>query len=59
MSIWANSGIPPVSGLKNQSMYYVYADTSTSVKFVENKFELELVSPNFVNLNSTGSGSHH
>ena len=47
----------PVSGLKNQSMYYVYADTSSSVKFVENKFELELVSPNFVNLNSTGSGS--
>ena len=38
-------------------MYYVYADTSTSVKFVENKFELELVSPNFINLSSTGSGS--
>ena len=46
-----------VGGLQDESMYYVYADTSTTVKFVKNKFELELVNPNFINLSSTGSGS--
>ena len=47
----------PAGGLVNEKMYYVYLDTPTQIKLVEEKFELEKISPNFVNITSAGIGT--
>ena len=47
----------PSGGLVNEKMYYVYLDTSTSIKLVEDRVELDKVSPNFVNITSAGIGT--
>ena len=47
----------PAGGLINEKMYYVYMDTPTKIKLVEEKFELDKISPNFVNITSVGIGT--
>ncbi len=47
----------PSGGLVNEKMYYVYMDTPTKIKLVEEKFELEKISPNFVDISTAGIGT--
>ena len=47
----------PSGGLVNEKMYYVYMDTPTKIKLVEEKFELDKISPNFVDITSAGIGT--
>ena len=47
----------PSGGLVNEKMYYVYMDTPTKIKLVEEKFELDKISPNFVNITTAGIGT--
>ena len=52
-----HSSNSPSGGLTNEKMYYVYMDSPTTLKFVEDKFELNKISPNFVNITSAGIGT--
>ena len=47
----------PSGGLVDEKMYYVYMDSPTSIKLVEEKFELNKISPNFVNITSASGGT--
>ena len=47
----------PAGGLVNEKMYYVYANTPSSVKLVENQYELKKVNPSFVDITSAASGT--
>jgi len=47
----------PSGGLVDQGVYFVYLYSETRIKFVHNKSDLKLVSPPFVNLTSTSSGT--
>jgi len=47
----------PSGGLVNEKMYYVISDSPTTIKFVENKFELNSIKPNFVNITTAGIGT--
>jgi hypothetical protein len=47
----------PAGGLVDEKMYYVYMDSPTSIKLVEEKFELNKISPNFVNITSASGGT--
>ena len=47
----------PSGGLVDEKMYYVYLDTSTTIKLVVDRFELDKISPNFINITSAGIGT--
>ena len=47
----------PAGGLENNAMYYVVPFNDTKVRLVREKYEVNLETPNFVDLTSTGSGT--
>jgi len=47
----------PSGGLVSEKMYYVFLNTSSSIKLVEEKFELKKISPNFVDFTTAGIGT--
>ena len=44
-------------GLVDEKMYYVFMDSPTKLKLVEDKFELNRIQPKFVNITSAGTGT--
>jgi hypothetical protein len=52
-----HSSTTPSGGLVNEKMYYVFMDSPTTLKLVEDKFELNKISPNFVDITSAGIGT--
>ena len=52
-----HQSITPSGGLVDEKMYYVYLDTETSIKLVDEKFELSKISPNFIDITSAGIGT--
>ncbi len=47
----------PVGGLNVNEMYFVIPYDTNNIQLVNNKYEVSLLSPTFVNLTSVGSGS--
>ena len=47
----------PSGGLNNEGMYFVYLYKKNQIKLVNNKSDLNLVDPSFVNITSTSSGT--
>jgi len=47
----------PSGGLDNEGMYFVYLYKKNQIKLINNKSDLNLVDPPFVNITSTSSGT--
>ena len=53
--IYTSSSV--VGGLENEGMYYVVPYDRNRIRLVDDKYKVDLLSPTFVNLTSTGTGT--